>query len=550
MLSLDQSSADAPRARREGDPWIELLGIEKQEPRATFPSFPSREPQQLLRLKFAGERPQKFALIMKTSAGRQATEVSGSMASMSPPQFGNVYRSASLRPVNKAEGLFELELPPFGNRAEVWAEYEPDPEWPRTVRDHSNHAGIKISKSLVHGPVGQTTLARAWTAEELQAAEKLRLDSLPAPAPPEGLTSATEAADLKAGTPLVVYRRGEWMPAHLLEINGDKFTVRIEQKTPAWDVQRLDRSRCAVRKPGTEVSSETTLPRVRIYPGTLAMIPDGFDVVPETVRLAPGMPLRTSSSLVHGDTLFMGYADNGEFVVRSISQPSRRIVGARTTFSAREADLKKLQEPDGVEEFAERKKKLLALLDREADLKDESSEIHKQLQGFSIVVDQRVRAGLPPEGFQPIGENQPVPTGLPVLVKHYSAFTLAEVVESSDAGRIEVRLATDSSNSDQRLPRSAVFYRPSDRIVDGEKLRAPDQSAQRNYRFVVQASGNVGYAVNSFLKQTFDISPKGERYEVTVEKTMTPRDACNVEFHLFSKGATVRVAEAEAPSKN
>lgn len=71
----------------------------------------------------------------------------------------------------------------------------------------------KVSNSVTHGNVSQTTEPREWNDEETKAFELWEKSMTPPPAPPKGYVAVATDAALLPGMPLLAGWMGEWKPA-------------------------------------------------------------------------------------------------------------------------------------------------------------------------------------------------------------------------------------------------------------------------------------------------------------------------------------------------
>lgn len=141
-------------------------------------------------------------------------------------------------------------------------------------------------------PTGATPVGREWNASESAAYQKDLIGRKPPQSPPEGHQLVRASTKLIPGMPVKVGRFGKWVDAEVLT-SLPIVTVKI---SGVEGFRMLKRDGWIAIEPAVQQQGASSpgsfQPSAIVIPGTTEILPDGYVVVTESMRLVPGTPVR------------------------------------------------------------------------------------------------------------------------------------------------------------------------------------------------------------------------------------------------------------------
>jgi len=545
VLAIGDAAADAPRQRRQEDPWIKIVSLKPGDRRL------------LMELSIVQGKPEWFSVVLKSASGRSVSAVRGE--SVAHPHFQDFNKSKpGSRVTFNSDGSQQIELPNVGERVEAWIEYEPGQPYRLPGFGGEASAGIKISKSVTLGPVGQLTWSRNWTVDEKEAAEKLRLETASPPPPPDGYVIITERTKpLVPGMPILIVESGRWAASELLSVQPRRLFVKRLFRSQLVSAP-IDRARCAVSSQVLEEAESDASkfkPSLRVLETSGIVLPEGFEPVTPSMALVQGM------SVFYGrrpDSMFAGSAPDGKINVRDRTGLGTLQTIDRSAAAVRTSDVAKLSDPAFAAEAQARYRAFLRLLDREADLKQEAQEVHEMIESSvrppekANVGDHRQPAG-PPVGTTPLTAAEFLPASLPVLFRDGTQWRVAIVREDSPEGRADVRITWPYAGQEVRAARKDLYVRSGLMNGESDHRGLVSDASPRPYTFFIGAE-RLPLEARQVLTQGLgvDISEPALRdqpFQMEVKTVKTSLEAKTLEYRLLASGTGVSVERTKRDSK-
>ncbi|HVJ66749.1 MAG TPA: hypothetical protein VM510_02125, partial [Caulifigura sp.] len=546
VLAIEAAAADAPRQRRAEDPWIEISSLK------AIPGPTEQDKLLQMELRIVQGKPERFSIVLKSSWGRSVSAVQDKYVSHPSILFrSRVSPRSDIRP--SADGAMQLDLPHVGDRVEAWIEYEPGPSSRPQGLGTTQQAGIKISRSVTLGPVGQLTYARTWTKAENEAAERVRLENATPPPPPDGYLTITElTASLVPGMPLMIVDEGQWKASELLAIGPRNKLVVKKAKGSQPAASLIDRGRCAVASQvlkQAEADPAQFKPSVRVFPETGGILSSNFELVGPSMTLVQGMVVQSAQ---HGECTFAGVAADGKLNVRTQYSQGRLQSISRSAAAIKTSDAAKLSDPEFAAAAQQRYREYLRLHDREADLRDETNDVQKKLQEFRPTGNRPKPVTAIP-GAIALTTTETVPAQLPVLYHEGSRWAVATVLEDSPEGRVDIRMVWPYPGQEERAARKRLFVKQEAGDGAADRRQMVNDATQRSYTFTVEAE-MPQYEVRSILTKELGVNSadpalREQPFKMEVKALKTPLEARMIEYRLLATGASVSVQEEPGVSK-
>jgi hypothetical protein len=239
----------------------------------------------------------------------------------------------------------------------------------------------------IGNPATATATAREWNTRESTSYQKELVGRKPPLGVPDGYQLVRASTKLIAGMPVKVGRYGKWVDAEALTSEA-AVTVKISGGS---NLRILTRDGWIAVDPtvlqkGT-ASTSSFKPSVKLIPGTTTVLPEGFVVVTEAMKLVPGTPVRAIwfNQLLDATVISV----DGKLVLTHCdSKPSSfdktcplvEVVIAETT-------IEELANPDATERFKDRVPKRSSI-DEEMDKR--RREIEEDSKRIQAMVDRNI----------------------------------------------------------------------------------------------------------------------------------------------------------------
>lgn len=213
-----------------------------------------------------------------------------------------------------------------------------------------------VSNAVRLGNPGAATTPRQMTPRERAQAERIRIANTPPASLPDGYVAVTKVMDLPQGTPVKAGLNGQWVDA---EYMGDWWQDRVLVLYNDGRPHAADRepSKWLAIAPETLVKAKSSpdsfSPSVELMPEGRLIIPEGYSLVEQGLKLPKETPLRQGSTTFWTDVHFI--EDEGQEIAyhqagRKTGSPSR---AKRNTFIIADDVRAKLDDPAAVAEWAE-----------------------------------------------------------------------------------------------------------------------------------------------------------------------------------------------------
>ena len=224
---------------------------------------------------------------------------------------------------------------------------------------------FKVSKSVTRGDVGTITYSRQMRDSEQRIFQQRLKKYGPPPPPPTGTVLLPEDVQLIPGTPISACFEGDWRKAEALAaypsggwvVHWPQLGHKANKALTSTHIAIDQNTIAALNAPdaSTKIKPTVVLPK-----GSLQPPPDGFAVLPPTLEVIPGTPVK----------VFMG-GGYWDYTVVQNGTATVPLVYNSNTFARRTEDIERSQiiiekaigrrlgEPKLKAEFAERLKTLM-----------------------------------------------------------------------------------------------------------------------------------------------------------------------------------------------
>jgi large subunit ribosomal protein L7/L12 len=416
ILAADKAPADAPLRRQEKGVWYQLSNLRKGGSGQGIPRPGAEFSFDYARTDGDQNMMWGVTLIARGPEGRKEYSSWGPFSPFGD-KSGTVTAESSFSPFAKR----------LGDNFEIWLE--------TSVSFEGKTYRFKVSNTVTLGSVGQTTLARHWTPDEVKGLDRWQKSITPPGAAPSGHTLLDPQLKVVNGTPCKAGWIGEWQPAEIIDVRKDgMLLIKYDGSISQFMVPR----------PRNWVSVETKVlgdiksggakftPSVSVLPNGMAPLEEGLVPVTSAMKLVPGMPLKmewankwspvTVVKVLGGDKVRIHWDD---WKGHPDEEKSRDVLAID------KETLEELQSGSAEEKFAERAEKMQETAESSFEGKSGFGRPSRRKQDYPI------RIAIPKNAVK-VTEDMPIEEGTKLGCSWGSSWHDVTVLEVNDDGTLYI----------------------------------------------------------------------------------------------------------------
>ena len=405
---LDDSTGTLlnPICRKKEHPWFDLTNLR-----------PGRNLKDALELDFACTGPftGEFHLVVNTNGKRLRFPIKPEVIRQRQGTIICAYSDIS-------------DTSPIGADVEVYVAYtDAEPVSASRYRSSSrpvtaqNPLYFKVSKSVTRGEVPALTYARQIRAREASIFDARRKKYGPPPAPPESSILVPQGTALVPGTPVLAAFEGDWLPAEVLAshtpgqfvVHWPEFGHTSNRMLTVSHIAIADSVLQQLKREPDRFS-----PSVLLAYGSLTPPPRSYVLVPKSVTLVPGTPIKVSTSSTTWDYT-VSREDRTQVFVLHDSHLTHETAYRRDQLMIHEDVLAQLSKPDAKAAFATRLDKMKA------------AYRVSRARTYKIDIDL-------PDGYQRVDSETPLQVGQSCMVSWARNWDTVEIKAVHDDGTVDI----------------------------------------------------------------------------------------------------------------